>query len=37
MQGEIDRALGLWEKALEIDPNNQKATDNIAKAKKIID
>ena len=36
MQGEIERAVGLWEKVLEMDPNNQKAKDNIAKAKKIM-
>jgi len=37
MQGEIGRTVELREKVLEMGPNNQKATDNIAKAKKIID
>jgi cytochrome c-type biogenesis protein CcmH/NrfG len=37
MQGEIDRAVGLWQKVLEIDPDNQNAKNNISKAAKIID
>ena len=36
MQGEIDRALGLREKALEMGLNNQKATDNIAEGKRMM-
>jgi cytochrome c-type biogenesis protein CcmH/NrfG len=36
MQGEIEKAVGLWEKVLEMDPGNQNAKGNIAKAKKIL-
>jgi Flp pilus assembly protein TadD len=37
MQGELDKAVGLWQKVLEMDPGNPKAKDNLAKAKHIKD
>ena len=36
IEGEIGRAVGLWEKVLEMDPNNRNAKDNIAKAKQMM-
>jgi tetratricopeptide (TPR) repeat protein len=34
MEGNLSAAIKLWEEALEIDPNNPKARENIEKARR---